>query len=202
LCDPELTVRLPPRPTAATGMDALTHGIESYLAVGYHPMCDAVGLECVRLVARSLRRAVARGDDLEARRGMLMAALMGAVAFQKGLGVCHALAHPLSYVTDLHHGLANAVMLPTALRFVAAAVPDRVADVAVALGETHDAERAAVAVERLREDIGLPARLSTCGVKPESLDALADGAATDGCLAGSARRATRDDLRALYAAAL
>ncbi len=199
ICDPELTVGLPARPTAATGMDALTHGIESYLSVGRHPMADAIALECVRLVARSLRRAVTNGRDLDARSDMMAAAMMGAVAFQKGLGVCHALAHPLSSVAGLHHGLANALMLPHALRFNASAVPERMADVAQALGMGPDA---AVAVEKFRSDVGLPDRLTACGVTPALLDALADGAQSDGCLAGNPRPATREELRAMYEGAM
>jgi alcohol dehydrogenase class IV len=198
ICDPELTLGLPPRPTAATGMDALTHGIESYLSVGHHPMADAIALECVRLVARSLRRAVSDGRDVAARSDMMAAAAMGAVAFQKGLGVCHALAHPLSSVAGLHHGLANALMLPHALRFNASSVPERMAEVARALGGTD----AAAAVEALRAHVGLPDRLSACGVTAAMLDALADGAANDGCLAGNPRPASREDLRALYVGAM
>jgi len=202
LCDPELTFGLPPRPTAATGMDALTHGIEAYLAKGYHPMADAIALEAVRLVARSLRRAVADGQDLAARTDMMMAAAMGAVAFQKGLGVCHAMAHPLSNLAGLHHGLANALMLPAALRHNAPVVPDRLADVAQALGEEREAARAPDAVALLRDDVGLPDRLSACGVSPGMLDALADGAARDSCLLGNPRSTTTGELRAMYEASL
>jgi 4-hydroxybutyrate dehydrogenase len=113
--DPELTTGLPPSLTAATGFDAFTHGLEAYLAKGFHPMADAVALGCMELVVDALPRAVNHGDDLEARGRMLLAASMGATAFQKGLGVIHSLAHPLSARYGIHHGLANALLMPTAL---------------------------------------------------------------------------------------
>ncbi|MBI1924443.1 iron-containing alcohol dehydrogenase [Candidatus Poribacteria bacterium] len=112
-----LTVGLPKGLTAATGMDALTHNLEAYLSTIYHPICDAIALEGVKRVARNLRRAVENGRDLEARGDMMIAALMGAIAFQKGLGVTHSLAHPLSTVAGLHHGLANAILLPYTMAF-------------------------------------------------------------------------------------
>jgi alcohol dehydrogenase class IV len=113
--DPELTVGLPPFLTAATGFDAFTHGLEAYLAKGFHPMADAVAMGCMELVVDALPRAVNHGDDLEARGRMLLAASMGATAFQKGLGVIHSLAHPLSTRYGIHHGLANALLMPKAL---------------------------------------------------------------------------------------
>ncbi|MHC4391216.1 MAG: iron-containing alcohol dehydrogenase, partial [Planctomycetota bacterium] len=117
LADAELLVGLPAKLTAATGMDALTHLIEAYLATGYHPMCDGIAVEGVLLVKGALARSVDAPADLEAREAMLMASMMGAVAFQKGLGINHACAHALSAVLGTHHGLANAVMLEDALRF-------------------------------------------------------------------------------------
>ncbi len=115
LCDPELTIGLPPRLTAATGMDALTHNVEAYLSLGYHPLCDAIALEGTRLAVTHLRAATHNGADLEARAGMMMAAIMGATAFQKGLGATHSLAHPLSSVAGLHHGLARWLTWPAPL---------------------------------------------------------------------------------------
>ena len=113
--DPELTVGLPPSLTAATGIDAMTHGLEAYLAKGFHPMADAIALGCIETVIASLPRAVEHGNDLDARGMMLIAASMGATSFQKGLGVIHALAHPLSAHYGTHHGLANALLMPRAL---------------------------------------------------------------------------------------
>src|SRR5947207_1201645 len=163
LADPSLTLGLPPNVTAATGMDAMTHNLEAYLAVGFHPICDAIALKGVEACARFLPRAVADGRDLEARTQMMAAAIMGGVAFQKGLGTVHSLAHPLSTVAGMHHGLTNAILLPHVMRFNLPAVPERLADVAAALGvdtrslATRDAaERAIGAVVRLITVLGLP----------------------------------------------
>ncbi len=117
LADPELTIDLPAAITAATGMDALTHNIEAYLAKAWHPICDGIALEGLRLGAANLARAVAHPHDLGARGAMLMSSMMGAIAFQKGLGLVHSTAHALGTVADLHHGLANAVMIDHALTF-------------------------------------------------------------------------------------
>src|SRR6185312_14271410 len=114
--DPLLTMDLPPFITAATGMDALTHNMEAFLAKMYHPMCDGIALEGMRLISNSIEKAVNR-PDLESRSDMMIASLMGAVAFQKGLGVVHSLAHPLSSLLDTHHGLANAVNIPYGMQF-------------------------------------------------------------------------------------
>ena len=117
LADPELTVGLPPHITAATGIDALTHLLEAYLVDSFHPMCDGIALEGIKLVSLSLVDAVKNPSNVEARGQMLMASLMGAVAFQKGLGVNHSCAHALSTVFDTHHGLANALMLEACMKF-------------------------------------------------------------------------------------
>src|SRR5439155_11256989 len=115
--DPEVTLGLPARVTAATGMDALTHCIEAFLARDYHPICDGIALEGLRLAARALPRCVETPQDIQARSDMMMASMMGAIAFQKGLGLVHSCAHALSTVADLHHGFANGVMIDRALRF-------------------------------------------------------------------------------------
>ena len=119
--EPALTVGLPPHLTAATGIDAFTHCLESYFAPVYHPMADGVALEGIRLCLAHLNAAVADGADLAARAQMQMAASMGAVAFQKDLGMVHSLAHPLSARHGTHHGLANALMLPDSMDFIEAA---------------------------------------------------------------------------------
>src|SRR3954447_4113777 len=151
ILDPELTVELPPKLTAATGADALTHCIESFTSPTFHPMCDGIALEGIRLVADSLVRAVKQGDDIEARGKMLIAATMGGVAFQKDLGAAHSLAHPLSAICGLHHGLANAMVLPTVMSFNAARKPGLYERVAIAMGERE----AIGAVEALFRDIGI-----------------------------------------------
>jgi alcohol dehydrogenase class IV len=120
ILDPELTIDLPARLTAATGADALTHCIESFTSPVFHPLCDGIALEGIRLIAQALPVAVSRPHDIEARGRMLVAATMGGIAFQKDLGAAHSLAHPLSAICGLHHGLANALVLPTVMRFNAA----------------------------------------------------------------------------------
>src|SRR5439155_1056425 len=156
LGDPELTLGLPPHITAATGMDAMTHNLEAYLSVGYHPLCDAIAIKGVAMASKRLRTAVHDGKNLEARTEMMAASMMGAVAFQKGLGTVHSLAHPLSTVAGLHHGLTNAILLPHVMRFNLPVVRDRLADVASALGvdtrslSTDRAAHAAIAaIEKL-----------------------------------------------------
>ena len=133
LADPELTLGMPPKITAGTGLDALTHNVEAYLALGYHPLCDAIALQGAKLAIQNLPRAVHNGKDLEARSNMMMAAMMGAVAFQKGLGAVHSLAHPLSSIANLHHGTTNGILLPHVLEFNRPASEERLRDLAVAM---------------------------------------------------------------------
>ncbi|MDC0745117.1 iron-containing alcohol dehydrogenase [Polyangium mundeleinium] len=200
LLDPELTRSMPAFLTAATGIDALTHCLEAYVAKGDHPMADGIALEGIRHVGRYLERAVKHGVDLEARGGMMKAAMMGAVAFQKGLGACHSLAHPLSSEHGTHHGLANALCLPAVCAFNAEVARTRLAEVSVLLGGEASPAGCVEAVRRLRERIGLPATLSQAGVPRENLDRLADLAFQDACHTSNPRPCTRDDLRALYEA--
>ena len=201
ILDPEMTRTMPGGVTASTGFDALTHCIEAYVAKGDHPMADGIALEGIRLVKKHLERAVSHGDDLEARGGMMKAAMMGAVAFQKGLGACHSLAHPLSSICGLHHGLANAVALPSVVEFNEPAAGERLAEVSVLLGGAPSAKGCADALRALRERLGLPASLQRAGVTADKLDALADLAIEDACHTLNPRPCTRADLRALYQAA-
>ncbi|HXJ94343.1 MAG TPA: iron-containing alcohol dehydrogenase [Terriglobia bacterium] len=205
IADPELTFGLPPHLTAATGMDAMTHNLEAYLALGYHPMCDAIGLKGVELVHRNLPMAVRDGKNLEARTGMMAAALMGAVAFQKGLGTVHSLAHPLSTVAGMHHGLTNAILLPHVMRFNLPAVQERLADLAVALGvDTHGMTREAAAqaaiaeIEKLNAEIGIPPRLRDAGVREEMIPIMVPLAMEDGCRLLNPRPTSREDMEMLY----
>ena len=203
LCDPALTVGLPARITAETGMDALSHNVEAYLAAGYHPMADGIALQGIERVGRSLPRAVEQGHDMEARQEMMMASTMGAVAFQKGLGVIHSLAHPLSSVAGMSHGLANAIMMPHALRFNGAAVPDRVIDVGRTLGACEASiEGTAQHVATLLGSLGLPTRLSEAGVTEAHLPSLVEKAMADGCHGCNPRACTATDMEALFRAAL
>ncbi len=201
LADPELTVNLPPKLTAATGMDALTHCLEAYLAQGYHPLCDAVALQGIKLAARSLVRAVENGNDLAARANMMMAAIMGAVAFQKGLGVCHSLAHPLSTIAGLHHGLANAILLPYVLEFNRTAAADRLTDVAAALVGKQGYDIVEFVAE-VNCRLGIPAKLSEAGVQREQIPAMVEQAWEDACHRLNPRTVGKDDLKNLYEAAI
>jgi alcohol dehydrogenase class IV len=202
VADPELLVELPPKITAATGMDALTHCVEAYLAKGYHPICDGIALEGVRLVAEHLATSVMDGSNLEARSGMLMAAMMGAIAFQKGLGVTHSCAHALSTVYDLHHGLANALMIPYAMQFNLAAVPERLARLATVVGAEPTANGFIDWLHALNTKIGIPNKLSDVGVVANKLDHLVAIAYADGCHPLNPRSCTAEDIRSIYAAAL
>jgi len=198
ILDPALTTSMPAQVTAATGYDALTHCLEAFVAASDHPMCDGIALRGIGLVHKSLRRAVSHGDDLEARGDMMKAAMMGAVAFQKGLGACHSLAHPLGSQCDLHHGLANAICLPEVVRFNLETVKERYAEVAGILGGTADATACAGLLEELRKDLDLAASLEEAGLTEVPLDALADEAIEDGCHRSNPRTCTRADLRDLY----
>lgn len=200
--DPELTYDLPGAVTAATGMDALTHNIEAYLAKNYHPMADGIALEGIRMISRSLETAVNRPDP-ESRRQMLLASLMGAVAFQKGLGVVHSMAHPLSSLLDMHHGLANAICLPYGLRFNIAGFEDRFAAIAQAMGlQPLSGEAVVSSLIALNEKIGLPTRLSQQHVKEEHIDELSRLAKDDFAHPNNPKPVSREDFRKLYTAAL
>jgi 4-hydroxybutyrate dehydrogenase len=196
LLDPELTRSMPARITAATGFDALTHCLEAYCSTGDHPMADAIALGGLELCAAHLARAVEHGDDLAARGGMMKAAMMGAVSFQKGLGACHSLAHPLSSEKGLHHGLANALCLPAVVEFNESVAHDRLERVRALLD--RNAKSCAEALRALRSRIGLPAGLKAEGVTEADIPKLADKAFEDACHRSNPRPVTRDDLAALY----
>ncbi len=205
ILDPQLTVGLPPKLTAATGADALTHCIESFTCPVFHPMCDGIALEGVHLIVEALPRAFRDGHDLDARGRMLVAAAMGAVAFQKDLGVVHSLAHPLSTLCGMHHGLANALCLLAGMRFCAARKPGLYRRIGIACGleimKCPDAEadqRTIAFVAEFLAGLGLNAKLRDHGVNPEQLDALVAQAVDDPCHRTNAVPVTADDLRQLY----
>jgi alcohol dehydrogenase class IV len=203
ILDPEFTRELPPKMTAATGADALTHCIESFTSTVFHPLCDGIALEGIRLVANALPRAVKDGGDLEARGLMQIAAAMGGIAFQKELGATHSLAHPLSSLCGLHHGLANALCLPVVMEFNAARKPGVYRRVGIALDLRDPTDAGALAAVRaLFAEIGLRPGLRAHGVDESKLDALADQAFADGCHATNPVPVTREDLRNLYQRAL
>lgn len=202
LLDPQMTVSLPSGPTAATGFDALTHCLEAYLAKGDHPLADGIALAGLEIIARDLPRAVANGRDLEARGGMLKAAMMGAAAFQKGLGACHSLSHPLSAELGVHHGLANALCLPAVVDFNEQVVPERIERVAALFGGSTGAGGCGQALRQLRSSLGMVTGLSNVGVTPDHLPRLSTLAAKDGCHAGNPRPCSEKDFLALYTASL
>lgn len=203
--DPELTTGLPPKLTAATGADALTHCIESFTCPQFHPMCDGIALEGVHLIVEALPKAVKNGKDLEARGKMLVAAAMGAVAFQKDLGVVHSLAHPLSTLFGMHHGLANALCLVAGMKFCAARKPGLYRRVGIACGlevfRCSDAEadqRTIEFISKFLAELGMNTKLREHGVKPESLEALVAQAVDDPCHKTNAVPVRAEDFRALY----
>lgn len=200
--DPLLTIELPPFVTAATGMDALTHNLEAFLAKMPHPMCEGIALEGIHLIHQSLEKAVTN-PDLEARSKMLLASLMGAVAFQKGLGVVHSLAHPLSALLDTHHGLANAVNLPYGMEFNSTGNEEKFTRIARTLELKNETGEAVVAyLAELNSKIGIPHRLREIGVREEHLETLADLAIADFAHPNNPKPVTRDDFKMLYSKAL
>ena len=200
ILDPELTRSMPARVTAATGFDALTHCLEAYCSVGDHPMADAIAIGGLELCAAHLTRAVEHGDDVAARGGMMKAAMMGAVAFQKGLGACHSLAHPLSSEKGLHHGLANALCLPAVVDHNDSVIHDKLDRIRRILDER--ASSCGAALRALRKRVGLPDGLRPEGVTEADIPKLADKAIEDACHRCNPKPVTRDDLAALYRASL
>lgn len=200
--DPELTMELPPFITAATGMDALTHNMEAYLAKMPHPMCEGIALEGIWLIHQSLETAV-RKPDIESRSKMLIASLMGAVAFQKGLGVVHSLAHPLSSLLDTHHGLANAVNIPYGMEFNIAGCEGKFKRIARTLEIKEETGKAVVDyLFTLNSKINIPNRLREIGVKQEHVETLADLAFADFAHPNNPKPVRREDFRQLYSTAL
>lgn len=195
--DPEMTSAMPPHVTAATGLDAMTHLIEAFLAKGWHPMADGIALEGLRLAAGALPRAFQNGSDLAARGDMLMASMMGAVAFQKGLGVVHSCAHALSAIVDMHHGLANGIMLDHALAFNARAVPERFDRLAQAVGLGKGGEFVSW-LTQLKAELKIPATLKVAGVAADKLDALVRVAVADGCHPSNPVAVSDEDFREIF----
>jgi alcohol dehydrogenase class IV len=200
--DPELTLALPSKVTAATGMDALTHNIESYLSPAYHPLCDGIALEGTRIAARALERAVAHPDDLQARSDMMMASMMGAIAFQKDLGAVHACAHALGAVCDLHHGLANALMIDTVLAWNHEAVRDKFDELAHVCKVPGGGDAFVPWLRALKSRIGMTGRLSEHGVRRDQLPRLTEVAFADICHHTNPRPCTPADLQRLFEEAL
>jgi len=200
--DPELTLGLPPNVTAATGMDALTHNVESYLSPAYHPLCDGIALEGTRIAARALVTAVREPGNIQARADMMMSSMMGAIAFQKDLGAVHSCAHALGTVCDLHHGLANALMIDTVMAWNIEAVPAKFDELAHVAGLSGGGAAFVPWLKKLKAEIGIADRLSAVGVKDEHLSRLVKIATTDICHQTNPRPCTAEDFSRLFAQAL
>ena len=200
--DPVLTMDLPSAVTAATGMDALTHNMEAFLAKMPHPLCEGIALEGISLIHQSLEKAVNK-PDLESRSNMLIASLMGAIAFQKGLGVVHSLAHPLSALLDTHHGLANAVNIPYGMEFNIKGSEEKFRRIARTIGlQTETGEAVVKYLFELNTRINIPHHLDAIGVKPEHIETLADLAFADFAHPNNPKPVSRDDFKKLYLRAL
>jgi hypothetical protein len=186
ICDPELTVGLPRAVTAATGIDAFVHCFEAFCAPGFHPLADGIALEGMRLIHRFLPRACADGTDIEARAQMMAAALMGATAFQKGLGGVHAIAHPVGSWFNTHHGLTNAVILPYVMTYNRAAIADK-ADIIARVLELPDRgfEGFLDWVMQMRRDLGIPHSLAEIGVSAHNAEIIGREAAIDPSAGGN-----------------
>jgi alcohol dehydrogenase class IV len=199
--DPELTITLPASVTAATGMDALTHNVESYLSPAYHPLCDGIALEGTRIAAAALAIAVREPGNLQARSDMMMASMMGAIAFQKDLGAVHSCAHALGAVCDLHHGLANALMIEPVMKFNYEAAPAKFAELAHVVG-ANGADDFVPWLRRLKREIGITASLATRGVQREQIPALVKIAIADICHRTNPRPCTAQDFARFFEQAL
>lgn len=202
VCDPELTVGMPARITAGTGMDAFSHCLEAYCAPGFHPLADGIAVEGMRLVAGALVRAVRTPGDIEARSHMMAAAAMGATAFQKGLGGMHALSHPVGALYDTHHGMTNATFMPYVLQFNRPAIEERIARLAAYLGLPDPGFSSFLAfVLKLRADVGVPHTLPELGVDNRQADRIAEMAEADPSAGGNPLPFRRDAAAAVFAAA-
>ena len=200
--DPLLTMELPGFITAATGMDALTHNMEAYLAKGFHPMCDGIALEGISLISDSLISATKK-PDVKSRAKMLLASLMGAVAFQKGLGIVHSLAHPMSSLLDTHHGLANAVNLPYGMEFNYKGFENRFYKMGVALGlGSNSAAKVIPYLFELNNELGLPTKLRDIGVEESHVEKLSQLAIEDFCHPSNPKPVAKADFEAVYRKAL
>jgi alcohol dehydrogenase class IV len=203
ISDPQLTLGLPRTITAWTGMDALVHAIEAYCAPGYHPMADGIAVEAICMIARNLPLAVRDGNNLDARGHMLVAASMGATAFQKGLGSIHSIAHQLGALFDLQHGLCNAILLPYGLRQNRRAIQQRMRHLCRVLELPGDDTQAVIDfVLRLRAELGIPHTLAQVDVDESRAELIGRMAFKDPSTATNARSVSAADLTALFVAAV
>ena len=200
ILDPCLTVNLPPKITATTGMDALAHNLEAYCASGYHPMADGIALEGMKLIKQWLLVAVKEGKNLNARTNMMVAATMGSTAFQKGLGAIHSLSHPVNSVYNIHHGLSNAIFMPYVLTFNKKEIEKKIIKLSEYLELKEKSFNCFLEwVLDLRKDLKLPHKLSeVANVKPEEIDKLSLMALEDPSTPGNPKKLTLEDMKMLY----
>ena len=199
ILDPVLTVDLSPRLTAATGMDALAHNLEAFCAPGFHPMADGIAIEGMKLIKKSLIKAVNNGKDLEARADLLAAASMGSTAFQKGLGAIHSLSHPVNAQFNVHHGLSNAIFMPYVLTFNKALIEDRIISICDYLNLEKNFQSFLNWVLDLRKELNIPHKLSeVIDVKKINLDKLSKMALEDPSTTTNPKKMTIDDMKILY----
>ncbi len=203
LLDPEMTRGLPAHLTAATGFDAFVHCLEAFCAPGFHPMADGIALEGMRLIANALPRAVADGDDMEARADMIVAASMGATAFQKGLGGVHALSHAVGALHNTHHGLTNAILLPFVMQANRSAIEEKTDRIARYLGLEQPGYDAVFSfIQALRAQIGIPPKLSELISETVSADVIGPRAVEDPTAAGNPIRLSANDYAEIYTRAV
>ena len=202
ICDPELTVGMPPFLTAGTGLDAFAHCVEAYSSPHYHPMSQGIALEGMRLVKEYLPRAFEIGSDIEARSQMMSAAMMGAVAFQKGLGAIHALSHPVGAMFDTHHGTTNAVCMPAVLELNAPKIAHRFERVAAYLEIEGGFDGFCAFVQQLNDRLAIPRKLRELGVSADRIDDLAEAALADPSCAGNPVALNWKNVLALYEAVI
>jgi len=198
ICDPELTIEMPKSITAGTGLDAFAHCVEAFSSPHYHPMSQGIAVEGMRLVIENLGKVYSDGSDIEARANMMSAALMGATAFQKGLGAIHALSHPIGAVHHTHHGTTNAVCMPAVLRLNESKIRDRFDSVTGYLGIQNGFSGFKVFVDEFNASLNIPLRLSDLGVENPDLGKLVKGALSDPSCGGNPVKLTSDNLKGLF----
>ena len=199
ILDPVLTKDLSPRLTGATGMDALAHNLEAFCAPGFHPMADGIAIEGMRLIKKSLLKAVKDGSDLDARSDLLAAASMGSTAFQKGLGAIHSLSHPLNAQFNLHHGLSNAIFMPYVLTFNKENIEERIISICDYLNLSKSFDAFLEWILKLRKELNIPHKLSdVIEIKKMNLDDLSKMALDDPSTSSNPKKLTINDMKAMY----
>ena len=199
ILDPLLTLDLPPRITAATGMDALAHNLEAFCAPGFHPMANGIALEGIRLIKNSLSIAVKDGKNIKARTEMLAAASMGSTAFQKGLGAIHSLSHPVNAQFNVHHGLSNAIFMPYVLTFNRKEISERIISICAYLGLEKSFDSFIQWIMDLRKEFNIPHKLSDVVDEEKiDLDKLSEMAFDDPSTGGNPKKLTKEDMKTMY----